>query len=271
MKIKAILSAILFAFSVQVMAQIQSVNLLANQIVGTWKMVSQSVKDIDGSSFKSDVSKFSQYKIITPTHWMYMNYDKDSLKGGGDGGTYELNGNKYTEALTDNLKTDFTVRVEGNKLMQDGDIILPDGKRMTFNEVYERVAEPTTTSSDVGVWNMTSYQISRNGKKVAEPGITELLINTPTHFMWVDKKKNGEVINAMYGEYTREANNKLTVTPILASFPIDKKEKADVTSAIKGDQMTSSVKITKGDGNTEQWDMVHQKVGKAKLAKAVSN
>jgi hypothetical protein len=233
-------------------------------------MVSFSGINANGKPFKSDLTKFTQYKIITPTHWMFVGYDSDSLRGGGDGGTYELKGNKYIEALTDNAKTDFTVKVEGDKYYQDGAILLPDGKKIVLHEVYQRVAEPANANSaDVGVWNMTSYQITRDGKKVDEKGITELQINTPTHFMFVDKK-DGKFVNAMFGKYTRQANNKIISTPIIASFPLDPKEKTDITSSVKGDQMISTVKITHGDGKTEQWDMVHQRIGKSKLAKAVS-
>jgi hypothetical protein len=80
----------------------------------------------------------------------------------------------------------------------------------------------------------------------------------------------GKFVNAMFGKYTRQANNKIISTPIIASFPLDPKEKTDITSSVKGDQMISTVKITHGDGKTEQWDMVHQRIGKSKLAKAAS-
>jgi hypothetical protein len=96
--------------------------------------------------------------MITPTHWMYVTYDLDSAKGSGDCGTYTLTGNKYVEALTDNYKTDFTLKAEGNKLYQDGTIIAPDGKKAMFHEVYERVSETSTGNNIlVGDWNMTSY------------------------------------------------------------------------------------------------------------------
>jgi hypothetical protein len=260
MKNKLLLSLFLLVCTLQLLAQTQA----TNPIIGTWKMTSQTIIDPDGKSTNRDLSKFTQYKMISPTHFMNVNYNADSLKGGGEYGTYTLQGNKYLESLSW-AKVDFAVKADGDKFHMEGTVTYPDGKKWVLKELYERIAEPATTntSQDVGVWNMTSYQLTRNGKKVDEPGITELLINTPTHFMWVDKK-DGKFMNAMYGEYRREANNILTDTPILASFPIDKKEKTDITCAIKGDQMTTSVKITKGDGNIDQWDMVHQRVGKNK-------
>ncbi|MDO1450989.1 hypothetical protein Q0590_32240 [Rhodocytophaga aerolata] len=115
----------------------QSQANLHSQVVGTWKLISQKGIFIDGVAFTTDLSKNTQYKILTPTHWMYINYNQDSLRGGGDVGTYQLKGNKYVEALTDGYKTDFTLKVERGKLHQDGAIITPDGKKAMFHEIYE--------------------------------------------------------------------------------------------------------------------------------------
>jgi hypothetical protein len=104
MQTKLLLSLFLLACSLQLLAQTNATNL-QNQIVGTWKMVSFSGTDENGKPLKYDLTKVTQYKIITPTHWMFVAYDSDSLRGGGNGGTYELKGNKYIETLTDNAKT----------------------------------------------------------------------------------------------------------------------------------------------------------------------
>jgi hypothetical protein len=201
---------------------------------------------------------------------MYVYYDTDSLKGGGDGGTYELKGNKYIEALTDNLKTDFTLRVEGNKLMQDGDIILSDGKRMTFNEVYERIPEPKGKNADiVGVWEPQSSYRLVDGKKIPDTGMSELHITTPSHYMWV-AKKNGKFDGAMFGTYTREGN-KIIPIPTIASFPVGQGEKIELmVTDIKPDQYFHRGKITFPDGKVEEWGATYKRAGKAKLAKAVS-
>src|SRR5687768_6557518 len=114
-------------------------------------MVSQTII-MDGKATTSDLTKLTQYKIITPTHWMFVAYDADSLSGGGNGGVYSLKGNKYSETLSW-AKTDFTVKVMGNKFHQDGFIIYPDGVKDRFQEVYERVVEPANMNTDlVGTW-----------------------------------------------------------------------------------------------------------------------
>jgi hypothetical protein len=268
MNTKLLLSLFLLVCSVQLLAQSKA-NNLNSKIVGTWKMVSMAGIETDGKPFKADLSKVQQYKIITPTHWMYVNYDTDSLRGGGNGGTYELKGNKYIEALTENYKTDFTVKVEGDKYYQDGFILFPDGKKLVLNEVYQRVPEPANATSDiVGVWAMTAYTIARDGKKVEEKGVTELQINTPTHSMWIDKKDGKFWMGALFS-YTKQGN-KIIAKPIIASFPIDKKDKEDITATVKGNQMTSTVKVVKANGKTEEWNMVHQRVGKPEIAKVVS-
>jgi hypothetical protein len=268
MKTKLLLSLFMLACSLPSLAQVKA-NNLNSQILGTWKIISMTGTETNGKPFKTDLTKVNQYKIITPTHWMYLNYDTDSLRGGGDAGTYELKGNKYIEALTDNYKTDFTVKVEGDKYYQDGTILFPDGKKMALHEVYQRVPEPANATSDViGTWNMTAYTIARDGKKVEEKGVTELQIYTPTHSMWIDKK-DGKFWMGMLSSYNREGN-KIIAKPIIASFPIDANDKEDVTATVKGNQMTSTVKVVKANGKTEEWNMVHQRVGKTKLVKAVA-
>jgi hypothetical protein len=77
MKAKLLLSLFLLAISVPLLAQMKAINP-----VGTWRMVSQSGTDPVGKAFTTDFKKVTQYKIITPTHWMFVAYDSDSLKGG---------------------------------------------------------------------------------------------------------------------------------------------------------------------------------------------
>jgi len=258
----------LLAYSGQLLAQTQATNL-ASSIVGTWKMTSQTGTDDKGKSFTTDLTKVTQYKIISPTHWMVVGYDSDSLKGGGEGGTYSLQGNKYVEAL-DWAKTDYTVKVAGDKFHMDGFIIYPDDRKVELHEVYQRVTEPTNRNADlVGTWNrVTNYEL-KDGKKVPVTGTASLQIMTPSHFMWVTKKA-GNVEAAMVGTYTREGN-KITPTPIIASFPVGNGEKVEINiTELKPDQLTTTGKLTFPDGKTEEWEDSFQRVGKTKLAKAAS-
>jgi hypothetical protein len=200
---------------------------------------------------------------------MYVVWDTDSLAGGGDGGTYTLKGSKYIETV-DSATTDFTVKVEGDKFYQDGTLTLADGRKVVLHEVYERIPEPAGKNADlVGTWQLQSSYMIKDGKKVPDTGISELQILTPSHYMWVNKK-DGKFGGAMFGSYTREGN-KIIPVPTIASFPVGQGEKVEITiTDLKADQMSSIGKITMTDGKTEEWGTTYKKVGKAKLAKAVS-
>jgi hypothetical protein len=265
MKVKLFFTLLLLALNLQLLAQTQA----TNSIVGTWKMTSFSGTN-NGKPMTRDMAKFPQYKIITPTHWMYVVYSTDSLRGDGNGGTYTLKGNKYVE-IVDSATTDFTVKVEGNKLMQDGLLTLADGTKLVLHEVYERVAEPTGKNADlVGTWELQSSYNMKDGKKVPDKGMSELQIITPSHYMWVNKE-DGKFGAAMYGEYKREGN-KITPTPTIASFPVGQGEKVEITiTDSKVDQQTLTGKMTHLDGKVQEWGSVYKKAGKAKLAKVVSN
>ncbi len=254
--------------SLPLLAQTPATNL-ANSLVGTWKMTSQTGTYPDGKPFRPDLTKITQYKIITPTHFMFVNYNADSLKGDGDGGTYTLKGDKYVEAL-DWAKTDFTVKVTGDKFHQDGFVILPDGTKGELHEVYERVKEPANRNADlVGTWNRVSNYELKDGKKVPVTGLTSLHIMTPSHYMWVTKKA-GQVEAAMFGTYTREGN-KISPIPTIATFPVGNGEKIEINiTNLKADQMEVTGKLTFPDGKSQEWGDTFQRLGKAKLAKMVA-
>lgn len=266
MKTKLLFFVLLLTINLPLLAQTQA----NNPILGTWKMTAQTIVDPDGKSMTTDMSKIQQYKMISPTHWMFVNYNSDSLKGGAEYGTYTLQGNKYVESLSW-AKSDYTVKVDGSEFYQEGTLIYPDGKKWVLKEVYQKVAEPASANNPqlVGTWNMTSYVMIKDGKKESQTGISELQMNTPNHFMWVDKK-DGEAIGAMFGSYKMEGD-KVIPTTIIATFPVDPTDQLDITVTIKGDQMFTKGMMTKANGATETWQNVHQRVGKAKIPKVVSN
>lgn len=267
MKTKILLSLLILALHLPLLAQTRATNL-SGSIAGTWKMTSQTGKDPEGKPFNTNMTKIKQYKIITPTHWMFVNYNTDSLKGGGEGGTYTLKGNKYVEAL-DWAKTDFTVKVAGDKFHMDGFLIYPDGKKYELHEVYQRVPEPEGKNSDiVGTWDFVSGNDLSDGKKTPEKDMKELMIITPQHLMWVHKTIAGKFKEALIASYTREGNT-ITPTGLIASWPLGK-EKVKVTASVKGDQMFSHVTVTMPDGTKEEFEAIHQNVSKPKLAKAAS-
>ena len=112
-----------------------------NKLVGTWKQVK--------AKFGGRESKIPegtmQLKHITPTHFMFVDFDKDGKFIDAFGGPYTLKGEKYEETLEygvgDVFKMlkgkpqSFECKVEGNKWYHNG--TLSNG--LTIEEVWERV------------------------------------------------------------------------------------------------------------------------------------
>jgi hypothetical protein len=265
MKTKLIIPLLLLALTIQVYAQDRSSNTLQKAIVGTWQLTSAEI-DAGGQPVNLDMTKVNQYKIITPTHWMYVLYNPDDTlrKVDGNGGTYTLSGNKYIETLT-YAKSDFTVRVDGDTYYQEGTLTLPDGQKMQLNERYERVKEPNNQDAKiVGAWERISSYYMKDGKKVTDPE-NELMLITPSHYMWVTKKE-GKSTDAMVGTYKMEGN-KIIPNPILANAPIVKDDKIEIAITHRGDQMTTIGTVTNNGEKKLEWTTVFKKVNaKPKIA-----
>jgi hypothetical protein len=122
-------------------------------LVGTWEMVSAKGIDPKGQKVSFDAKTYRETKIITPTHYMLMTHQ---VKGDSlvfdhcVGGTIRISGNKFMETPTmasrpEDLqyKTDFTWKVAGDKMIQKGQITLPDGKTWILEElIFKRSATP---------------------------------------------------------------------------------------------------------------------------------
>jgi hypothetical protein len=110
---------------------------------GTWQLV--SFKYGDDAKWSDPPQGQKRIKLITDTHFTWVAYEASSGKVQSTaGGTYTLSGNAYTEliefageGMTDYLgkKQPFTIRVEGDKLHQSGQ--LSDGTKI--EEVWQRV------------------------------------------------------------------------------------------------------------------------------------
>ncbi len=114
-----------------------------NKLVGTWKQIK--------AKFGGRESKIpegtTQLKHITPTHFMFVDFDKDGKFIDAFGGPYTLKGEKYEETLKygfgDVFKTLkgkpqlFECKVEGNKWYHNGTL----SSGMTIEEVWVRVEE----------------------------------------------------------------------------------------------------------------------------------
>jgi type 1 glutamine amidotransferase len=113
------------------------------RIVGTWKLVSTKYGDAPEHTPYNGPS--TRNKIINPTHFVWVEVEPSSHKLlSSAGGKYILTGNSYTETIDfagsgmeeyAGKPQKFTVRVEGDKLTQSGE--LSDG--LKIEEVWERV------------------------------------------------------------------------------------------------------------------------------------
>ena len=112
-----------------------------NKLVGTWKQVKAKFR---GNEVKIPEGT-TQLKHITPTHFMFVDFDKDGKFIDAFGGPYTLKGEKYEETLEygvgDVFKAlkgkpqSFECKVEGAKWYHNG--TLTNG--LTLEEVWERV------------------------------------------------------------------------------------------------------------------------------------
>src|SRR5215813_10703551 len=112
-----------------------------NKLVGTWKQVKARFR---GNDVKIPEGT-TQLKHITPTHFTFVDYDKDGKFIDAFGGPYTLNGEKYEETIEYGVggvfnmlkgkRQSFECKVEGDKWYHNG--TLSNG--LTIEEVWERV------------------------------------------------------------------------------------------------------------------------------------
>jgi hypothetical protein len=137
--ILALLVAILFSPSLISQNPIES----NGKHLGTWKLV--STKYGAATSFTDYPKKSFRLKIINATHFTWVEVDASTKRVlASAGGRYKRSGDSYTETIEfagEGMETylgksqKFTVRVEGDKLFQSGE--LSDGLKIEEN--WERV------------------------------------------------------------------------------------------------------------------------------------
>ena len=96
---------------------------------GTWKLLSATVIE-KGDTIITDYTKDRSFiKIINDTHFSFLNHSlrKDTTDFSAGGGTYNLDGNSYTEHLEycsakewEGHDFPFTVTITGDTLVQSG-------------------------------------------------------------------------------------------------------------------------------------------------------
>lgn len=110
--------------------------------LGTWQLV--STKYGDAKDFTDYPKERRRIKMITATHFTWVDYDTTTKKiGSSAGGPYTLQDEAYTETIEfvgDGMETylgkkqTFTIKIDGDKLSQSGQ--LSDG--LKIEEIWQR-------------------------------------------------------------------------------------------------------------------------------------
>jgi len=186
--------------------------LAQHPLIGTWKMISIKARGAGGEPFFLDTTSVREIKVITPTHYMLMAYtiEGDSLVfNRAYAGTVVFEGQRYLERpefsslqIFDNVNSNFTWKVEGNRFIQSGSFTRPDGKTIFLDEmIFERVTSKHAYNDNpaIGAWNLVSslVRIADHGEFKSSKGLE---IVTPTHWMQIIYKDN-KFDNAVMGSY----------------------------------------------------------------------
>jgi len=112
-----------------------------HKLVGTWKLLTAKY----GGQESQFPEGFTMVKHVTPTHFMWVTYDKDGKVTRAAGGAYTLKGEVYEETPEYGISGDFDLikgqaqtfkwKVEGNKWYHNGKL----SNGLTIDEVWERV------------------------------------------------------------------------------------------------------------------------------------
>jgi hypothetical protein len=232
-------------------------------LVGTWEMVSVKGTGADNESFFFDTTSVKETKIITPTHYMLIAWDveEDSLIFNRTmAGLVHPEKEKYIEVPTqasvqifENVKADFSWKLEGDIFTQSGTIVRPDGKSITLEAlIFRRVVNVKENSGNPsnGTWNQVSaYYTTADGKKNSTFNESDkrLLIVTPSHWMRMDHN-NGKFTGVSYGTYRREGDSILTSLD-QSSYPVRKGTQLKFSQKVIGNQLhlTSSGVTPQGE------------------------
>jgi hypothetical protein len=266
-------------YCLQVSAQTQ------NSLIGTWKLVSQLSEDENGKPITHNASKVKEYKIITPTHFMWIAEVKGDTGKYAGGGTYTFSpyDGKYIEtvqwtSLPDLKKTtfDLTMKVEGNKLRQTGWATL-HGKKYPQDETWEKVNLPAQPVDDaIGTWQLVSYKATgKDGKEqVTDKSQMKLIrVITPTHWMQIGEALQGSKSTFAYavGGTHSLKNGKVMVKSDIGTVPYTQNEWTELTYKVEGDKILHKGTHHEADGSIATFSDEFQRIGaRPKLAKTSS-
>ena len=235
-------------------------------LVGTWEMISVKGIGADKEPFFFDTTSVRETKIITPTHYMLIAWDVDGdslIFNRTMAGNVHPEKQKYIEIPTqasvqifENIKVDFSWKLEGDIFTQSGTIIRPDGKSIVLEALKFRRVDNTDANKKnpaIGTWKQVSaYYTTSDGKKNTSFNASDkrLLVVTPTHWMRMDHK-NDKFAGVTYGTYRHEGETISTIL-IFSSYPSKKGSKARFVQEVKGDQVhiTSTGVTPQGESAT---------------------
>jgi len=190
-------------------------------LIGTWELVKTLEIGHEDSTSRRNTEEKYYLKHITPTHFTWIEYDRqdDELLGAG-GGTYTLVGNTYTEDIqfyyppgSNELGQAIPFKVEFEdglwhhtgyaKIMEfdpeTGNVIVVDSA--IIDELWNRTdVEPNDNQQLVGTWELASYKEPSDSIWSEYPefvGYTRLI--TPTHFIWIKYSNEGDELMALGG------------------------------------------------------------------------
>ncbi|MDO1448371.1 hypothetical protein Q0590_18995 [Rhodocytophaga aerolata] len=265
--IKIIIALLLFS-SLQLLAQ--------NDHVGTWKLLSAKYTSSSGETDYFTNAKVKETKIITPTHFMWMIQLTDSLDNSNKvlptassagGGTYMMMGNdKYIEALEyaswedyAKDKTNFTLNIDGDIMVQTGTISYPNGSKLTLEETWRRENFPPNNGKHVGTWHMMTQKVTNPKGKTTKTDMSKLKqvkIITPTHWMFISENiDNGKkkFRSALGGSYT------LNGTRYVEAIENAEDVQTDYSLRIKGNKLHMVGSLTTAEGEKYIYDETYQR------------
>jgi hypothetical protein len=115
-----------------------------NPAIGAWNQLSSSFTDEHGQKGSHTQEKVTRFEIITPSHWMRIGH-WDRKFDGAFGGTYTLKGNKmmaridFSSFPMDTKEVAVLLqKVSGDKRYTQGVLHFPNGKTMTWADVFQK-------------------------------------------------------------------------------------------------------------------------------------
>jgi hypothetical protein len=243
-------------------------------LVGTWEMVSVKGINAEGEPFYRDTTMVRETKVITPTHYILIATDVvgDSLAFNRSyAGTVSVEGERYIETpfisslpIFENVKTDYSWRLEGDRFIQSGVITRPDGKKILLEALIFRRVKSKESYPDnpaIGTWNQVSStytdfdgSIHSHTSKTAQ----RLHVITPTHWMRISQRGN-KFEHAMMGTYSMVGKSTIPVMTY-SSVGTNKGDTMTLREKIKGNKLMVHGELKNAAGGKFVWDDVFDRL-----------